>query len=154
MDRRSRAVIEIGFAVGAGALARGFFPPFVLDEPFWREFWSGPPAAGVFALLGAVVAFGASRVGARTVRRGAERQEWWNRAEWALDLARSDKRVDRIIGLRALDALDTVATEIESAIVLAVTSAATGRWNEVAAGASDDEGPARRKARSWPKKSR
>lgn len=113
-------------AVTAGAIGRGFFPPFVLDHPFWREFWTGPPAAGVFALAGAAVAYLAARVAATTARRGAERQEWWDRAEWALDLARSDKESDRLIGLRALEALGSEATGTELQMVLAVTEAVVG----------------------------
>lgn len=138
----------------AGAVIRGFLPPFVLDDPFWRAFLSGPPAAGLFALAGAGVAYAAARVGARTARRGDEREEWWARAEWALNLARSDQRVDRVIGLRALQALGSQATETEYQMILSVTEAVTGdvdtvpeaghngkQKEEVVCGANDTETP-------------
>lgn len=124
----SRWRVGIAAFVGLvlGALVRGFFPPFVLDDPFWREFLSGPPVAGMFAVIGAAIAYGAASVGARTSRRGAERQEWWDRAEWALNLARSNDHVDRLIGLRALDALRDEATQSEYVLILAVTEGVTG----------------------------
>lgn len=98
----------------------------IADEPFWRRFWSGPPAAGLFALIGAGVAFEAARRSSRAIRRGAERQEWWLRAEWAMNLARSPERLDRLIGLNALEVLQDGATEMEEAIIAAVTHAVTG----------------------------
>lgn len=110
-------------ALVLGVVIRGLLPPFIVDEPFWREFLTGPPAAGLFALLGAVVAYSAARIAARTARRAAERQEWWDRAQWALDLARSDVEVERTIGLQALDALSRDATRTEYEMVVAVTSA-------------------------------
>lgn len=131
-DRRGRRKLNgvlVLVAVASallGAAARGFFPPFVLDDPFWRAFLSGPPAAGLFALLGAGVAYLAARVAAQTSRRGNEREEWWARAEWALNLARSDQRKDRVIGLRALEALGQQATETEYKMVLSVTEAVIG----------------------------
>lgn len=120
--------IAVACVVGAaaGAILRGLLPPFVLDDPFWRDFFSGPPTAGLFAVVGAVIAYLAARAGARATRKGAERQEWWDRAEWALNLARSDESVDRIIGLRALGPLSDEATETEFEMILAVTTAVTG----------------------------
>lgn len=109
-----------------GWVAGLLWPPIILDDPFWRAFWSGPPVAGLFAVVGAVIAYTAAQVGARTARRAAEREEWWNRAEWALDLARSDTQSDRLIGLRALEGLKEQATKSEAAMILAVTGAVTG----------------------------
>ena len=60
------------------------------------------------------------------IAHGSERQEWWDRAEWALTLARSDKYVDRIIGLEALTALSSEATRTEYRLILAVTEAVSG----------------------------
>lgn len=114
----------ICFAVGA-AVGR-LLPPFVIDQGFWRDFLTGPPAAGVFALAGAGVAYGAARIGARTARAAARRQEWWNRAEWGLTLARSDNAVERRVGLAALGPMRDEATQTEEAIIVAVTTAVTG----------------------------
>lgn len=113
-----------------GASIGRIMPPFVLDHPFWREFWSGPPAAGLFALGGAFIAYWAARLGAKTSRTAAKRQEWWDRAEWALTLARSDEDVDRIIGLEALTALSDEATKTEYALILSVIEAVSGRGVE------------------------
>lgn len=129
MTRKSAVVLAVTAGVlglVVGAVARGLLPPFVLDEPFWRQFWSGPPAAGLFALAGAGVAYLAAYISARNARRGAERQEWWDRAEWALNLARSDRESDRVIGLRTLQALSDQATTTELQMVLAVSEAVVG----------------------------
>lgn len=127
MHLRIRTIALVGvMSASSGALLRGFFPPFVLDDTFWRSFWSGPPAAGIFALVGAVIAYAAARVAAAMSRTGAERQEWWDRTEWALNLARSDSRADRLIGLRALTALKEDATETELQLVMAVIEAVAG----------------------------
>ena len=139
-----RVVLAAIVGAAVGAVVRGLLPPFVVDEGFWRDFLTGPPAAGLFALVGAGVAYAAARVAARTARRGAERQEWWNRAEWALNLARSDKQVDRLIGLRALEALTDEATQTEYALILAVTTEVTG---DVDTGDATTENEARR---WWP----
>lgn len=131
-------IVAVLGGLTVGFIVRGFLPPFVLDEPFWRDFLSGPPAAGLFALGGACVAYAAARVAARTSRRGDEREEWWARAEWALNLARSDKKADRLIGLRALQALGAQATETEYEMVLSVTEAVTGDIDDVDTGAGTE----------------
>lgn len=107
----------------AGFIIRGFLPPFVLDEPFWRDFWTSPAAGGVFALVGAFIAYCAAYRASSVHRRTAKREEWWARAQWALDLARSDIDSDRIIGLEALAGLTPEATEAEFRMILAVTEA-------------------------------
>lgn len=114
------AVIALGAAL-IGALVRGFLPPFVLDDPFWRDFWSGPPAAGIFALLGAGVAFGAAAITVRTARRNALRDQWWERAEWALTQVMSSDPASVEIGLRALEVLNAEATPTEGDMIAAVT---------------------------------
>lgn len=120
---RVRWVVVVGLgAAGAGALVGRCLPPFVLDSPFWREFWTGPPAAGLFAVLGAFVAFGAAWVTSNTARQAARRDEWWDRAEWALNLAMSDKGSDRDAGLAAIEVVLKEATDTELDMVNAVTS--------------------------------
>lgn len=139
VTRSSPFALAIG--VASGATVRGVLPPFVLDDPFWRSFWSGPPAAGIFALLGAGLAFAAGRVAARTARHSSERQEWWDRAEWAMNLARSDNVSDRFVGLRTLAALKDEATEMELQMIVAVTEAVVGNTDVMdKAGAAQDNG--------------
>ncbi|WP_454086193.1 hypothetical protein [Georgenia sp. Marseille-Q6866] len=118
-------VVAIG-ALAIGALLRGFFPPFVLDDPFWRAFWTSPAAAGVFALGGALVAFAAAKTAAGVARRAAERQQWWHRVEWALNLAISDRGADRDVGLRVLANFVGEATTAEARMISTVTSLVLG----------------------------
>ena len=140
MTRRTRTAALVVAGAMVGSAVRGLLPPFVLDVPFWREFWSGTPAAGAFALVGAGLAVVAARVTARTARRSAERQEWWDRASWALDLARADDQVDRVIGLSALEALGREATETEQSMVVAVVAAVTTQHAVDTPGRSTDHG--------------
>ncbi|WP_417556069.1 hypothetical protein [Microbacterium sp.] len=107
-------------AVIAGALIRGLFPPFVLDDPFWRDFWSGAPTAGLFAVLAAGIAFFPAYRSTRVARENAAREQWWNRAEWALKQAASDKQVDREVANSALVALSNDATELEFKMIINV----------------------------------
>lgn len=136
--RRAIGLLVIAFALGA--IARGFLPPFVLDDPFWRAFWSGPPAAGVFALLGAGVAYLAARVAAAAARRSARRQEWWDRAEWALTHAMAADSRSRDVGLAALEALMEEATTTEGAMINSVTSLILGSETDVVDASVVDDG--------------
>jgi hypothetical protein len=101
----------------AGACLRGLWPPFVLDDPFWRAFWSGPPVAGLFAVAAAAVAFYPAFQSTRIVRENAARDQWWKRAEWALGLAGSDTHADREVASDALTALSGGATDVEGKMI-------------------------------------
>lgn len=143
--RTGRIVLFVVAGVVAaiiGALIRGLFPPFGLDDAFWRAFWSGPPAAGLFAIVAAIVAFFPAYRSTRIARATAAREQWWNRAEWALGLAVSDAKVDREVANSALEALSGEATEMEFKMILRVIEnlqgasalgsgpRAAGRWSE------------------------
>lgn len=145
--RSWRWLAMFGGGVVIGMLVRGFLPPFVLDDPFWRDFWTGPPAGGVFALAGAVVAFVAAWIGARFTRRAAVRQEWWDRAEWALSLAISERSTERDAGLAALEALVPDATEAELGMMTAVTRVVLLSGGQVANGGQPGDDGAKRKWR-------
>jgi hypothetical protein len=145
----------IGIAVGGaviGAGVRSLLPPFVLDDPFWRDFWSGPPVAGLFAVIAAGVAFfpayRATLIAQRTLavaQENATREQWWIRAEWALGQAGSDDEVDREVANDALVALSEQATDMElrmivrtmenlqasSAVDSAPETAENSRWSKV-----------------------
>lgn len=110
------AAVLLGAAVGA--VVRGFFPPFVLDEPFWRDFWSGPPVAGLFAVCAATIAFFPACRATRIAGASAAREQWWKRAEWALGQASSDSQVDREVANDALQALLATATRTEASMIL------------------------------------
>ena len=117
--RRAAQVAVIAAAAGGmGFLLRSVLPPFVLDDPFWRDFWSGPPVAGLFAVLAAVVAFYPAHRSTRIARETAAREQWWKRAEWALGLAISDSQADREVANDALVALMGEATETEGRMIV------------------------------------
>ena len=85
MIMRLGAIAAVAGVCGAlAAVVVWLFARGIVDEEFVRDFWTGPPAAGIFALIGAGLAYGAATVAARVSRRSAERQEWWDRAKWAL----------------------------------------------------------------------
>lgn len=117
---RRRADVSGALVLGGstGAVIRGFFPPFVLDQPFWRDFWSGPPAAGLFAVCAAVIAFFPAHRATRIAGESAAREQWWKRAEWALGRAGSDSQVDREVANDALQALLATATRTEASMIL------------------------------------
>jgi hypothetical protein len=107
-------------AAAVGASIRGFFPPFTIDDPFWRSFWSGPPAAGLFAVVAACIAFFPAYRSTRIARENAAREQWWNRTSWALGRAASGNRTDREVANEALLALSEEATEMEMKMILGV----------------------------------
>jgi hypothetical protein len=121
MSERARRVVQfvgVGLlAAGVGFGVRSVLPPFVLDDPFWRAFWSGPPVAGLFAVVAAGVAFFPAFWSALIARENAAREQWWKRAEWALGQAGSDKQTDREVANVALVALLKEATEAEGAMI-------------------------------------
>jgi hypothetical protein len=126
MIRRTRVLAQV-LALGLGGSSLGFTAGLlvasaVFGDPFWRAYLTGPPVAGLYAMLGAAIAYVAATAGSVSARRSAERQEWWCRAEWALDLARSKDHTDRRIGSLALQGLREEATESEAAMIAAVTS--------------------------------
>lgn len=113
-------VVVVLVAAFVGAAIRSLFEPFVLDVPFWRDFWSGPPAAGLFAVLAAVVAFFPAYRSTRVARENAAREQWWNRAQWALARADSDKQSDREVANTALVALSEKASDLEFEMIYRV----------------------------------
>jgi hypothetical protein len=122
--KRLGAVAAVALICGAAAgVTVGLLSRALVDDSFVREFWTGPPAAGIFALIGAGLAYGAATVAARVSRRSAERQEWWDRAKWALDLVMSSDEADREVGLAAIEVLVPEATKTEAEMIDAVTSA-------------------------------
>ncbi len=114
MIMRLGAIAAVASACGAlAAVVVWLFARGIVDEEFVRDFWTGPPAAGIFTLVGAGLAYGAATVAARVSRRSAERQEWWDRAKWALDLVMSSDEADREVGLAAIEVLVAEATTTE-----------------------------------------
>ncbi|MGD8166310.1 hypothetical protein ACEXOS_003715 [Herbiconiux sp. P16] len=62
-------------------------------------------SAALRRVIAATIAFAASRYQARVQRSAQRKEQWWKRAEWALNLTLSDDSDQRAIGLQMLDAL-------------------------------------------------
>lgn len=115
----------------AGGIVGRLFPPFVLDEGFWRSFITSAGFGGVMAVIAAVIAYAAARHSAKSARAQAEedrkqrklsdrKEQWWARAEWALNQVVSG---DSEIGYRMLNALGESewADEHEADVIAAAT---------------------------------
>ncbi len=148
-DRWRRAVLVAPFAVLAGVVLRGLLPPFEMDDPFWRDFWSGPPAAGILAVVAALIAFNPARRSSRVAKDTADRQAWWSRTEWALERASSDKRADRLTAFRALRALSADATKVEFEMIIDVIEAIAP---EVDAASAEADNEAKGRWSKWRRK--
>lgn len=110
------------------------FPPFVLDDSFWRTFFTSAGFGGVMAVIAATIAYLAARHSAKSARTQAtadrdqrnlsdRKEQWWARAEWALNQVASG---DAELGYRMLDALGQSewAEEHEADIIAAATEEA------------------------------
>lgn len=128
MNSKARAALILGVVVvvsgGVGYGLRSAFPPFpalttpvVIDEPLWRAMISGPPAAGLLAVIAAVIAFFPAFLSTRVARRNASREMWWKRAEWAFDRVGSDSAAEREMANNVLLTLFDDATEDEAHLV-------------------------------------
>lgn len=60
---------------------------------------------GTAAVLAACIAFLGDSRSVRGQRETARKQQWWDRARWALDLPLSDDSLRREVGIGVLDAL-------------------------------------------------
>lgn len=106
------------------------------SEEFWRdEFfpWLGswfipwaqtPGFGGAAAVVAATIAFSAARHQARVQRESQRKEQWWKRAEWALNLTLDDRAEVRTVGYRTLSALAASewASEHEGDVIAAATS--------------------------------
>jgi hypothetical protein len=83
-----------------------------------------PGFAGIAAVIAAVIAFVAASRQSRITREANRKEQWWARAQWALDLTLSDRAENREIGLRTLLALaeSEWAAENEGDIIAAATA--------------------------------
>ena len=93
-----------------------------------RDWLLSPGFGGAAAVLAAVIAFLAARRQAEVNRVAGRKEQWWKRAEWALNLTLSDKSENRIVGLDTLDALSRSewAAEHEGDVIAAATEWALG----------------------------
>lgn len=71
----------------------------------WAEWLTSPGFGGTAAVFAATIAFIGVARSVKAQRDTARKQQWWERAKWALDLTLSADSVSRTIGLEVLDAL-------------------------------------------------
>ncbi|KQY61435.1 hypothetical protein [Nocardioides sp. Root140] len=75
---------------------------------FWDAIghWlTSPGFGGLAAVVAASIAYAGVKRSVRSQRDANRKQQWWERARWALDLTLSEDTTTRTIGLEVLDAL-------------------------------------------------
>ena len=81
---------------------------------FWfPDFAQSPGFAGCLAVVAAVIAYIATT-------KNARKEQWWKRAEYALNLTLAEEETTQITGLEMLDALES-KTKPERAFIEAAT---------------------------------
>lgn len=114
------------------------------ELPTWLQVLQalGPTATVTAALIAAVIALATLK----HRRRQDRREQWWARAQWAIDRAASDNPRAQTAGLAVLSRLsasnlaDPEDVETLLAIPLQELSAFQGEWGRRKPG-TDDEGP-------------
>lgn len=95
--------------------------------------WVRSPGFGGFAaVVAALIAVGGVWLNARSQRAGTRKQQWWERAHWALDLTLSDRPADREVGFAVLEALaeSEWAAEHEADVIEAATEPSLRAYHE------------------------
>jgi len=87
----------------------------------WGEWFMSPGFGGLAAVIAAAVAFGGVIRTVKAQRETNRKQQWWERARWALDLTLSEDSTSRTVGFEVLDALgrSEYATEHEVEVIAA-----------------------------------
>jgi hypothetical protein len=80
VSKRCAVLLSLASGLLAGAFLGRLFPPFVLDNDFWRAFFTSAGFGGVMALAAAGVAFGAAaysshRAGQNALRDREQRDQ-------------------------------------------------------------------------------
>ncbi|TFD12873.1 hypothetical protein E3T35_06180 [Cryobacterium sp. TMT1-2-2] len=99
---------------------------------FWfPDFAQSPGFAGCLAVVAAVIAYIATT-------KNSRKEQWWKRAEYALNLTLAEEETTQITGLEMLDALES-KTEPERAFIKAATQWFLDKGlTEVSAGPADE----------------
>lgn len=99
----------------------------------WLDAWVRTPgSAGTAAVAAALIALRGVKVNADTQREATRKEQWWERARWALDLTLSENTQDREVGFAVLDALadSEWAKEHESDVIEAATEPTLAAYQE------------------------
>ncbi|GAB3399279.1 hypothetical protein GCM10027515_05420 [Schumannella luteola] len=92
----------------------------------WFFPWVTSPGFGGFAaVIAAAIAFAAARHQSASQRQAERKEQWWKRAEWALNLTLSGESAIREVGYETLGSLST--SEYAAVHEADIISAATNR---------------------------
>lgn len=107
----------------------------------WLSEWIRTPGfGGAAAVVAAAIAYAGVRRNARVQREASRKEQWWDRAKWALDLTLSNVPEEREVGYAMLDALadSEWAQEHESDVIAAATEPALATYQAQQNDAIDD----------------
>jgi hypothetical protein len=112
----------------------------------WGEWFMSPGFGGLAAVIAAAVAFGGVGHTVKAQRETNRKQQWWERARWALDLTLSEDSTSRTVGFEVLDALgcSEYATEHEVEVIAAAVLPTLEAYGEMTGhdlDEDDDGGP-------------
>lgn len=126
--RENRFLIFVALGLFAlGAAVGRLFPPFVIDQSFFRDFLVSPGCAGVFALVAALIALWPALRKLEDERVHTRNVEWREFIMWAIGIARSESDRDVMMGLRVCKhilqkGLDDREKNADAIIIALVTS--------------------------------
>lgn len=106
---------DLSFAPIGGVAATGWT---------WLGEWlMSPGFGGLAAVVAALLALWGVQTNVRSQRAATRKQQWWERARWALNLTLSEQTSEREVGFAVLDALANSewAQEHESDVIVAAT---------------------------------
>lgn len=97
----------------------------------WQRFFLSPGFGGLAAVLAASIAFEGLRRSVKAQRETARKEQWWDRARWALDLTLSDQSSTREVGYGVLEALaeSEYAAEHEAEVIDAALERGIGAYD-------------------------
>jgi hypothetical protein len=136
---RGRQITLLVVAVIVGAIAGGWVcrSGALPDAKTWRTVGSWlsdwirtAGFGGAAAVLAAAIAYAGVRRNVRVQREASRKEQWWDRAKWALDLTLSEIPEERVVGFAVLDALadSEWAQEHESDVIAAATEPALAAY--------------------------
>jgi hypothetical protein len=96
----------------------------VTDFSF-AQWLMSPGFGGTAAVVAAGIAWAGVNKSVKAQRQVNRKQQWWERARWALDLTLNDDSITRAVGFEVLDALANSewATEHETDVIDAAVAA-------------------------------
>lgn len=109
----------------------------------WMSAWAMSPGfGGLAALAAAAVAYRGAVRSIRNQRASTRKEQWWDRARWALDLTLSESGEERAVGFAVLEALASSewAEEHETDVIAAATEPTLEAYEDQGESADLDSG--------------